>query len=84
MHFIRFTKRFESFRLWDPEIKSIFTSRDVVFDKESMLQGRSETEDKEKGEAPDSLADTQVKGIEFSDGLKRPDRELLRFRCGRA
>ena len=44
--FIRFTKGVKSFRLWDPKIKSVFTSRDVVFDEKSMLQERLEMEDK--------------------------------------
>jgi len=44
--FIEFTKGVKSFRLWDSEIRSAFTSRDVVFDKESMLQEKSDMEDK--------------------------------------
>ena len=36
--FIGFTKKVKSFRLWDPEKKSAFTSRDVILDKKSMLQ----------------------------------------------
>ena len=56
--FIRFTKRVKGFRLWDLEIRSFLTCRDVVFDEESMLKERSETEDKAQGGAPDSLADT--------------------------
>jgi len=35
--FIGFSKGVKSFRLWDPKIKSSFTSRGVVIDKESML-----------------------------------------------
>jgi len=42
----------------------------VVFDEDSILQEKSETEDKAQGEAPDSSANTQKKGIEFSDTLK--------------
>jgi len=45
----------------------------VVFDEESMLQKKSETEDKVQGEAPDSSADIQKKGVEFSKNPKRPD-----------
>ena len=44
--FIRFTKRVKGFKLWDPETRSAFISRDVVFDEESMLQEKSEMEDK--------------------------------------
>ena len=32
--FIGFTKKVKGFRLWDPEKKSVFTYRDVVFDDE--------------------------------------------------
>jgi len=55
----------------------------VVFDEDSMLWEKSETEDKAQGGALYSLAtDTQEKGIEFSDSLKRPEvrRGLLKFR----
>ena len=40
-NFIRFTKGVKGFRHWDPETRSAFTNRDVVFDEESMLQKRS-------------------------------------------
>jgi len=59
--FIRFTKGVKGFRLWDPEKRSAFTSRDVVFDKELILRKKSETEDKVQGGASDSSADTQKK-----------------------
>jgi len=72
--FIGFTIRVKIFRLWDSKSMSAFTSRDVVFDEESMLQKRSEIEDKAQGGAPDSSTDTHVKGVEFSDGPKRPNR----------
>jgi len=71
--FIGFTKVVENFRLWDPETRSAFTSRDVVFDEESMLQEKSETGDKAQGRAPGSSADTQEKGVEFSLNPKKPD-----------
>ena len=77
--FIRFTKRVKvhqrsrGCRLWDPETRSAFTSRDVIFDEESMLQEKSETKDKAQGGASDSSADTQKKGVEFSESPKRPD-----------
>jgi len=67
--FIGFTKRVKNFRLWDPEIRNAITSRVVVFNKESMLQEKSETEDKAQGGASNNLADTQKKRVEFS---KRP------------
>ena len=35
--FIWFIKGVKGFRLWDLEIRNAFASRDVVFDKESML-----------------------------------------------
>jgi len=70
-NFIRFTKGVKGFKLWDPET---FTSRDVVFNEEPMLQERSKTEDKVKGRAQDSSADIQIKRVEFSNGSKKPDR----------
>ena len=45
-YFIGFTKKTKTYRLWDPEKKSFFVSRDVVFDEESMLKEKSKTEDK--------------------------------------
>ena len=44
--FIGFTNGVEGFRLWDPETRSTFTSRDVIFDEKLILQERSETENK--------------------------------------
>ena len=38
-----------------------------------MSQKRSDTENKVEGGAPNNLADTQIKGVEFSDVPKRPD-----------
>ena len=38
-----------------------------------MLQEKSETKDKAQGGAPDNSADTQEKGVEFSENPKRPD-----------
>jgi len=58
-------KKVEGFRFWDAETRSAFTSRDVVFNEESMLQKKSQTEDKAQGGAPDSSSYTQEKGIEF-------------------
>jgi len=52
--FIEFTKGIKSFRLWDPKKRSAFTSRDVIFDEESMLREKSKTEDKRQGGASDS------------------------------
>jgi len=72
--FIGFTKGVKGFRLWDPEKKSTFTSRDMIFDEDSMLREKSETEDKAQGGASDSsAADTQKKGVKFSDSTKRPE-----------
>ena len=51
-----------------------FTSRDVAFDEESILQEKSEIEDKAQDGAPNNLVGTQVKKVEFSDGPKRPYR----------
>jgi len=45
----------------------------MVFDEESIFQKKSETEDKEPGGALDSSADTQEKGVKFSEHSKRPD-----------
>ena len=36
-YFISFTKKTKAYRLWDPEKKSAFVCRDVVFDEELML-----------------------------------------------
>jgi len=63
--FIRFTKRVN--RLWDPETRSVFTCRDVIFDKESMLKEKSKTKAKAQDGPSDSLADTQKKKVEFSE-----------------
>ena len=41
-----------------------------------MLQARLGTEDKSQNGAPDSSADTQVKGVEFLDDLKKPDGQM--------
>ena len=71
--FIGFTKGAKSFRLWDPEKKSVFTSRDVIFDEESMLREKSETEDKAQGGALDSLTNTHEKQVEFSASPKRSE-----------
>ena len=71
--FIKFTKRSKGFRFWDPETRSNFTNRDVVFDEESILQERSEMKDKAQCGTLDSSADSQAKKVEFSDGLKKPD-----------
>ena len=50
--FIRFTKGVNGFRLWNPETRSVFTSRDMVFDEKVMLQEKSKTEeDKAEGGA---------------------------------
>ena len=40
--FIGFIKGFKGFRLWDLEKRSAFTSKDVVFDEESILRENSE------------------------------------------
>ena len=40
-------------RLWDPETRSAFVSRDVVFDEDIVMQGGSKTEDKVRGGVPD-------------------------------
>ena len=70
---IEFTKGVKSFRLWDPEKRNAFTSRDVIFDEESMLREKSEMVDKVQGGASDSSADTQEKEVEFSESPKRPE-----------
>ena len=68
--FIGFNKRVKDFKLWDSEKRSAFISRDVVFDKESILQEKLETEDKTQGGASDSSADNQKKEVEFLESLK--------------
>jgi len=70
--FIGFTKGVKSFRLWDPQKKSAFTNRDVIFAEESMLQEKSETKDKAQGRVSDSSTYTQEKEVEFSENPKRP------------
>jgi len=45
----------------------------VVFDEESMLQEKSEMEDKTQGGASNSLVDTQEKEVKFSESPKRPE-----------
>jgi len=45
----------------------------VIFNKDSILREKSETEDKAQSEALDSSAvDTEEKRVEFSDSPKRP------------
>ena len=51
---IRFTKEVKGFRFWDPKTWNAFTSRDMIFDEELILQDKSEMEDKMQGEASDS------------------------------
>jgi len=80
VYFIGFTKGVKGFRLWNPEKRSAFTSRDVVFDENSMLREKSKTEDKVQGETSDSLAaNTHEKGVEFSDSPKRLERPEENF-----
>jgi len=45
----------------------------VIFDKESILQDKSETEDKAQGNAFDNSADNQKKRVEFLESPKRPE-----------
>jgi len=46
----------------------------VIFDEDSMLREKSEKEDKAQGGISDSsAANTQEKGVEFSDNSKRPE-----------
>ena len=53
---IGFTKEVKGFKLWDPEKRSAFISRDVIFDEDSMLREKSETENKAQDEISDSSA----------------------------
>ena len=47
----------------------------MVFDEDSMLREKPETEDKAQGGASDSsITDTQEKGVEFSNSPKRFER----------
>ena len=68
--FIGFTKRVKIFRLCDPHTKRVFTSRDLIFDERSMLQEKSETENKAQGGASDSLAGTQKRELSSQRVLK--------------
>jgi len=45
----------------------------VIFDEESMLQEKSEMEDKAQGGASDSSEDTQEKKVEFLESPKKPE-----------
>jgi len=47
----------------------------VIFDEELMLQERSEMKDKAKGGASNSLANTQKKGVEFSESPDESDED---------
>jgi len=71
--FIGFTKKVKDLRLWDPEKRSALTSSDVIFDEESILQEKSETEDKAQGGVLDSWVDNQEKKVKFSKSPKRPE-----------
>ena len=75
--FIRFTKGVKGFRLWDPEKRRAFTSRDMVFDKKSMLQEKSYTKDKAQGGAPDSSVDTQEKKVDRCTFMHEEKKETL-------
>jgi len=68
--FIGLTKRVKSFKLWVPETRSAFTSKDVVFNDESMLQDKSEKKNKAQGGASDSLTDTQKRELSSQKVLK--------------
>jgi len=63
-------QRSQRFQTLDPEKKSAFTSRDMIFDENSMLQEKSKMEDKAQG-GDSPAADTQKKRVEFSDSPKR-------------
>jgi len=65
----RFHQGTKAYRLWDPEKKSAFISRDVVFDEDSILQAKSKMKDKAQGGALDISADSQREEFEFSDDL---------------
>jgi len=68
---IGFIKEVRGFRLWDPKKKSDFPSRDVIFNEDSMLREKSETEDKAQGGASDSSAtDTQKRELNSQIALK--------------
>ena len=71
-YFISFTKGTKAYRLWDPEKKIVFASRDLVFNEDSMLQVRSKTEDKTQCGTLDSLADSQRDEFQFSDDPIKP------------
>ena len=73
-YFISFTKGTKAYRLWDPEKKIVFATRDLVFNEDSMLQVRSKTEDKTQCGTLDSLADSQRDEFEFSDYPIKPVR----------
>jgi len=68
--FIRFTKGVKGFRLWNPERRSAFTNRDVIFDEKSMLREKSEMKDKAQGGASDNSTDTQEKKLSSQRALK--------------
>ena len=64
---IGFTKGVMGFKLWDPEIRSAFISRDVVFYEDSMLQAKSKTEDKVQSRASYSSANSEREEFELSN-----------------
>jgi len=64
-YFIDFTKGTKEYKLWDPEKKSAFVSRDVVFDEKSMLQEKLNTEYKAQSRLSESSADSQSKKLVF-------------------
>ena len=79
-YFIDFTRGTKAYRFWGSEKKSVFVSKDMVFDEESILQEKSKTEDKAQGEASDNSADSQSKKFEFSDDPNKPVGSDFRFR----
>ena len=53
--FLEFKKGVKGHKLWDPVAQKVVISRDVVFDKKSMIEAfRKEEESQEKGSSSDS------------------------------
>ena len=73
--FIGYTAGVKGYMLWDPETRSAFVSRDVVFDEDTVMQGGSKMEDKVRGGVPDVPVDSQVE-IEVFDGPESPERTV--------
>jgi len=71
MYLLRVNQKSQSFKFWYLEIRSAFTSRDMVFDEELMLQEKSEMEDKKRKVELQTVRQTlRKRKLSFQKALK--------------